>query len=99
MSILAGVILFCTLLLVVCGGLSDGPGVWRMTPSDTHRVVEANSTLTITCTYTYKDDVENRHKNLSWKWELPPFLTKYPQVFKYIIRLIILPIIDDISHL
>ena len=85
MSILAGVILFCTLLLVVCGEISDGPGVWRMTPNDTHRAVEANSTLTITCTYTYKDDVENRHKNLSWKWELPPFLTKYPQVFKCLI--------------
>nr|CAH0101076.1 unnamed protein product [Daphnia galeata] len=82
MSILAGVVLFCTLLLVVCRGISDGQGVWRMTPSDTHRVVEANSTLKITCTYTYKDDDENRHKNLSWKWELPPFLTKYPQLTK-----------------
>ena len=59
-----------------------------------------NEAPPMTCTYTYKDDVENRHKNLSWKWELPPFLTKYPQVFKCIIRLIILPAItNDISHL
>jgi hypothetical protein len=57
----------------------------RMTPADSHRVVEANSNLTITCTYAFQNDNESfDHQNISWRWELPSFLTKYPKVRKII---------------
>lgn len=64
----------------------DTPGiernVWRMIPDAPHRVVEENSTLTLTWTYAFGDEVD--HQNVPWKWELPDFLTKYPQViFSY----------------
>ena len=64
----------------------DTPGiernVWRMIPDAPHRVVEENSTLTLTWTYDFGDEMD--HQIVSWKWELPDFLTKYPQViFSY----------------
>nr|CAH0101343.1 unnamed protein product [Daphnia galeata] len=55
----------------------------RMIPDDSHRVVETNSNLTLNCIYVFQDQNENfNHKNLSWRWELPSFLTKYPQLMK-----------------
>jgi hypothetical protein len=80
MSMQLGLVLFNTFLVASCRR-SDGQGVWLMTPNDTHRVMEANSTLTITCTYIFRDDVESSN-NLSWRWELPTFLANYPQVCK-----------------
>ncbi|XP_046637865.1 vascular endothelial growth factor receptor 1-like isoform X1 [Daphnia pulicaria] len=80
MSVQLGLVLFNTFLVASCRG-SDGQVVWLMTPNDTHRVMESNSTLTITCTYIFRDDVE-RMNNLSWRWELPTFLANYPQVMK-----------------
>jgi hypothetical protein len=57
----------------------------RMIPDDSHRIVETNSNLTLNCIYVFQDENENfNHKNLSWRWELPSFLTKYPQVCKII---------------
>lgn len=53
--------------------------VWRMIPDgDPHRVIEENSTLTMTCIYAFSDDDDQQ--NVRWKWELPDHLTKYPQV-------------------
>jgi hypothetical protein len=49
-----------------------------MIPDAPHRVVEENSTLTLTWTYDFGDEMD--HQNVPWKWELPDFLTKYPQV-------------------
>ena len=53
-----------------------------MTPNGTHQVVEPNSTVTITCDYAFEDDIiEHRYGNLTWKWELPDYLTKNSKVF------------------
>jgi hypothetical protein len=57
-------------------------GVWLMTPNGTHQVVEPNSTVAITCDYAFEDDIiEHRYSNLTWKWELPDYLTKNSKVF------------------
>ncbi|XP_046459151.1 platelet-derived growth factor receptor alpha-like [Daphnia pulex] len=53
-----------------------------MIPDDPHRVVEENSVLSITCTYAFRDDDSTQHQNVVWKWELPDFLTKYPQLIQ-----------------
>jgi hypothetical protein len=53
-----------------------------MTPNGTHQVVEFNSTVAITCDYAFEDDIiEHRYSNLTWKWELPDYLTKNSKVF------------------
>lgn len=53
-----------------------------MTPNGTHQVVEPNSTVAITCDYAFEDDIiEHRYRNLTWKWELPDYLTKNSKVF------------------
>lgn len=60
---------------------NSSKGFLRMIPDDRHRIVEANSNLTITCTYVFQDENESfNHQNFSWRWELPSFLTKYPEV-------------------
>lgn len=60
--------------------VTDNKNVWLMIPNDMHRVVEANSVLTITCVYGYADDREMNFKNFSGKWEMPHFLANHLQV-------------------
>jgi hypothetical protein len=92
-SIIARLVLLVLLFLLFSRGTSSReiglPKVignrLRMTPDDSHRVVEANSNLTITCTYAFQNDNQSLdHQNISWRWELPSFLTKYPKVRKII---------------
>ncbi|XP_032782722.2 vascular endothelial growth factor receptor 3 isoform X2 [Daphnia magna] len=64
----------------------DDKNIWLMTPNGTHRVVDANSALTITCIYVYADDPESHFKNFSGKWQMPPFLARYPQITNAIER-------------
>ncbi|KAI9559290.1 hypothetical protein GHT06_016079 [Daphnia sinensis] len=61
-------------------GVEDNAGVWLMIPDQRYRVVEANATLTISSSYVY--GTEANHTVLPWKWELPDFLTRHPQLTK-----------------
>lgn len=63
-------------------GVEDNVGVWLMIPDQKYRLVEANASLTITSSYVHENDTEAKHTGLPWKWELPDFLTKHPQVCK-----------------
>lgn len=73
-------VLLFSIFIVISRQSDDTKYVWRMTPDDPHRVVEENSSLSITCIYAFRDDDSTQHQNVVWKWELPDFLTKYPQV-------------------
>jgi hypothetical protein len=73
-------VLLFSIFIVISRQSEETNNVWRMIPDDPHRVVEENSVLSITCTYAFRDDDSTQHRNVVWKWELPDFLTKYPQV-------------------
>lgn len=79
-----GLLLFC-LIAVACQSdtQSVANGIWMIIPNEAHRVIEADSTLTITCRLAYANDTKDLfYENPIWKWELPDFLTKNSQVIE-----------------
>ena len=69
--------LFLVICLLVCRE-SYGKSVCQMTPGGKNRIIEVHSTLTLTCICAYQGDFKYDH--LSFKWQLPDFLVKNPQV-------------------
>ena len=68
---------FLVIFLLVSSYAQD-KGVWQMIPSGQDRIIDVHSTLTMTCICPYQGDF--RYQNLSFRWELPDFLVKNPQV-------------------
>lgn len=70
--------LFLIICLLVCRE-SHGKSVCQMTtPGGKNRIIDVHSTLTLTCICAYKGDFKYDH--LSFRWQLPDFLVKNPQV-------------------
>jgi hypothetical protein len=69
--------LFLVICLLVCRE-SHGKSVCQMTPGGKNRIIEVHSTLTLTCICAYQRDFKYDH--LSFRWQLPDFLVKNPQV-------------------
>ncbi|XP_057368363.2 vascular endothelial growth factor receptor 1-like [Daphnia carinata] len=70
-SVKSLILTFCFILVVSRSGAQR----LQMIPSVEEQVVEANTTLTLTCVYNYNDGLENS----SISWMLPAYLQNFPE--------------------
>jgi len=49
-----------------------------MIPGESERIIDAETTLTLTCVYAFED--ENQRNTFNFSWEIPDYITKYAEV-------------------